>query len=234
MKSFSWIIILGAGLWACSSVNTITVHSDSIRLTDQYESDSTIDLYIKPYKDSLKEEMGVVIAQSETSFSSETGMASIGNWVANAVYSNQTRSINSKEPVMCLLNSGGIRSTLNKGPITVGDMFKLMPFDNEVVWVKMPVQSIQSIENYLTKTGCQPLSNATMKNGKLHINGLKDSDASFWILTSDYLMNGGDKMDFFQQKIEIKSPGKLLRNVLIEEAKQQQILIDDKNIHCSF
>lgn len=229
-----WFIILGAGLWACSSVNTLTIHSSSIRLTGEYESDSTIDLFIKPYKDSLKEEMGVVVAQSETNFSTESGMASVGNWVANAVYSNQIRNTQINEPVMCILNSGGIRSTLNKGPITVGDMFKLMPFDNEVVWVKMPVQSIPTIVKYLTKMGCQPLSNATVENENLRINRLKESDSCFWIITSDYLMNGGDKMDFFQQKIAIKFPGKLLRNLLIEEAKQQQILVDDKNIHCSF
>ena len=229
-----WFIILGAGLWACSSVNRLTVQSNTIRLTGEYESDSTIDLFIKPYKDSLKEEMGVVVAQSETNFSTEPGMASIGNWVANAVYSNQIRNTQINEPVMCILNSGGIRSTLNKGPITVGDIFKLMPFDNEVVWVKMPVQSIPIIERYLLKTGCQPLSNASLNKGILHIKGLKDSDTYFWIITSDYLMNGGDKMDFFQQKTDVKYPGKLLRNLLIEESKHQKILIDDKNVHCSF
>ncbi len=229
-----WFIILGAGLWACSSVNTWSVHGEPIKITTDLGNNSDIDSLIKPYQDSLIVEMSKVIAYSEITFSTDTGTADIGNWVANAVFKNQYHSIKRIEPIFCLLNAGGIRSTLNKGSITVGDIFKLMPFDNEVVWVKMPIFSIPEIETYLQKKGCQPLSNASMFNGKLHINGLIESDSYFWIITSDYLMNGGDKMDFFRQKIDVKYPGKLLRNLLIEEAKNQQTLIEDKNVHCSF
>ena len=36
-----------------------------------------------------------------------------------------------------LINSGGIRRSLNKGIITVGDMWDIMPFDNNLVTMKL-------------------------------------------------------------------------------------------------
>ena len=77
----------------------------------------------------------------------------LNNWVADAVFVNQTRNVRLSEPTFCLLNTGGIRSTLNKGEITKGDIYKLMPFDNELVWVKLPIEMLKDIEDYLMTKG---------------------------------------------------------------------------------
>ena len=89
--------------------------------------------------------------------------------------------------------------TKNKGEITKGDIYKLMPFDNELVWVKLPIEVLKDIEDYLMTKGGEPVSNANMSNSNLAINGIRKETTHFWVITSDYLMNGGDKMDFFKQ-----------------------------------
>lgn len=226
IKLFS-IFIIGAGLWACSSVNTLSVNSSTEKLNASYEANSHIDSLIKPYKDSLSVEMNVVIAEATTDFIVERPGSNLGNWVADAIFVNQTRTVRLSEPVFVLLNTGGLRASLNKGPITTGDIFKLMPFDNELVWVKLPMSVLPDIQAYLLKSGGEPIANAQMAKGILTLNGGKEGATHFWIITSDYLKNGGDKMTFFAKSEDVLLTGKVIRSCLIEEAKLQGVLVED-------
>ncbi|MEN9999579.1 MAG: hypothetical protein RI922_2569 [Bacteroidota bacterium] len=221
------IFFIGAGLWACSSVNTLSVNSTTEKLNASYEANSHIDSLIQPYKDSLSVEMNVVIAQATTDFIVERPGSNLGNWVADAIFVNQTKNVRLSEPVFVLLNTGGLRASLNKGSITVGDIFKLMPFDNELVWVKLPINILPDIQTYLVKSGGEPISNARVENGVLKLNGGNESTTHFWVITSDYLKNGGDKMSFFSKAEDVVLTGKVIRNCLIEEAKSQGVLVED-------
>jgi len=62
------------------------------------------------------------------------------------------------------------------------------------------------------------------------INGNNEKITHFWVLTSDYLMNGGDKMSFFEQRTNAIMNGKLLRNAFIEEVKSQDTLIFNEEV----
>ena len=73
----------------------------------------------------------------------------------------------------------------------------------------------------------QPISGGTFKNGHLTIDMLTSKDSLFWVITSDYLSNGNDGMTFFNSKRKIEYTNKLLRDVLIEEAKYQKNLVFD-------
>lgn len=221
------IFFIGAGLWACSSVNTLSVKSNTEKLTDSYEANSHIDSLIQPYKDSLSVEMNIVIAEATTDFIVERPGSNLGNWVADAIFVNQTRTVRLSDPVLVLLNTGGLRASLNKGPITIGDIFKLMPFDNELVWVKLPMSVLPEIQAYLIKSGGEPIANAQMEKGILTLNGGKEGATHFWVITSDYLKNGGDKMTFFTKAEDVLLTGKVIRNCLIDEAKSQGVLIED-------
>lgn len=221
------IFFIGAGLLACSSVNTLSVNSKTEKLTETYQANGHIDSLIQPYKDSLSVEMNVVIAEATSDFIVERPGSNLGNWVADAIFVNQTRTVRLSDPVFVLLNTGGLRASLNKGPITIGDIFKLMPFDNELVWVKLPMSALPEIQAYLIKSGGEPIANAQLEKGVLKLNGGKEGATHFWVITSDYLKNGGDKMTFFSKAEDIMLTGKVIRNCLIDEAKLQGVLIED-------
>jgi 2',3'-cyclic-nucleotide 2'-phosphodiesterase (5'-nucleotidase family) len=228
------VICIGAGLLACSSVTEVFLKPSIVKLDATYPSNSSIDSIVKPYKDSLAKEMNIVIGNSTQNFFTGRPNGTMNNWFADAVFVNQTYNVRLSEPVMCLFNVGGIRSIFNKGSITVGDVFKVMPFDNELVWVKLPISAIKSIETYLTKSGGEPLANAKLIQGKLQLIGFNSQTKFFWVITSDYLLNGGDKMDFFQQKIEVNYTNKLLRSALLEEVKKQGVLEVDSSARVIF
>jgi 2',3'-cyclic-nucleotide 2'-phosphodiesterase (5'-nucleotidase family) len=224
------VILSGAGLLACSSYHITKVNSAIQSLDSHVHIDQTVDQLISPYRDTLQNEMGNVVATSPLDMVVGRPSSVLGNWVADALFVNQTKAVRLRQPVMCVLNTGGIRSTINKGDITLGDMYRIMPFDNEVVWLELPATSLAEIESYLRKTTGEPIANAFVKNGKLLVNGWSDTTTSFWVITSDYLANGGDKMTFFSKSRAVNRTGKLLRDVLIEEAIQQQSLVADSSI----
>lgn len=228
IKSF-WIILIGAGLVACSSVNTISVTSSQYPISDQFKADNRLDSLISNYRDSLDAEMQVVIGSTGVDLEKGRPNGLLNNWAADAVFDSQLSSFEAGVPVICLLNTGGLRNSLSKGNITIGDVYKLMPFDNLIVWAKMPITSISSIENYIKESGGEPISGAKIIDGKLEFQNSNTPSEYFWVITSDYLLTGGDHMDFFTERIEEQLTNLLLRDAMIEAVKSQgELLINDE------
>jgi 2',3'-cyclic-nucleotide 2'-phosphodiesterase (5'-nucleotidase family) len=221
------IIFAGAGLIACSSRLAINSINNKEPILSEIKADEKLSNVIKPYKDSLDKKMNEVLGQSKTDFIVARPSSNLMNWVADAIFVNQTRNVRLAQPLICLLNTGGIRSSIGKGNVTLGDIYKIMPFENTLVWVELPLSAIPEIETYLKQSGGEPISNCKLINGKLEINGIRENTTHFWIITSDYLMNGGDKMDFFKKKTSVNSTGKLLRDILIEELKNQGTMVEN-------
>lgn len=227
-------LLVGAGLLACSAVNTIYVDSDQIGVTEAYASTNLIDSIVAPYKTEMAAIMDSVIAYSPKDFTKGRPGGSLNNWSADAILYQQIKHQYEGSPVICLLNVGGLRNPISKGNVTVGDIYKLMPFDNEIVWVQMPLSSILDIEQYLKKSGGEPIAGTKIVNGKMIIEGIDKNAKSFWVITSDYLMNGGDKMTFFKKRLSESFPGVLMRDAMLEVAKSQDTLVWNDETRISF
>lgn len=227
---FISLFLIGAGLSACTSHLYIET-APQIKVEKSTQESDVMNDIIQPYREELDEKMNVEIANSNANFIVKRPSSNLMNWMADVVFTNQTKNVKMSKPVFCLLNTGGIRSSIGIGPVYLGDLYKLMPFDNTIIWARLPIKELASIELYLSETGGEPISNITMTNGVIQFNGFdKTETEDFWVITSDYLYNGGDHMDFFQKSIEMVETNKLIRDVVIEEAKIQVQLINDENI----
>ncbi len=222
-KHFIFILV-GAGLVACSSVNTITVQSDTQAVVETSSELNRIDSIVMPYKSELEAEMLEEIAKAEKNFERGRPNGALNNWSTDAVQHFFKSQTEGDIVGFVLLNFGGLRNTINQGSVSLGDIFKVMPFDNEVVFVEMPISTREEIASYLIDRGGEPIGGATIDNGQLNFVGFEDDSETFWIATSDYLMNGGDNMTFFEKKVSVVRPGVLLRDVFIEAAKRQGTL----------
>lgn len=214
-------------LCACSP--KLAVNVEQIKITKEQLADSSLTAFIAPFKQEMDAQMRLKIAESEHDFIVKRPSSNLMNWMADAVFINQTRNVRLSHPAFCLLNTGGIRSSIGKGDVLLNDLFKVMPFDNTIVWAKIPITSLEKISAYLIKSGGEPISNVKMKNGQLLLSGVgeKASVNYFWVITSNYLFNGGDNMNFFQDAVETIETKTLIRDVLIQEAKFQEILLND-------
>ena len=232
MKKIYAIFLVSGLLFGCADVEKITVEGRSVEVNASVDSSAGIDGLIGPYRDSMNAQMDVVIAYASDDFVKGRPHGALNNWSADAIFNYEMRTNVGTEypgPYMCLLNVGGLRNPLSEGDITIGDVYKLMPFDNEVVWVEMPWESSVDIANYLVKRGGEPIAGAELIGDSLIFDGIQEPMETFWVITSDYLMNGGDKMTFFEQKISSSYSGVLMRDVMIEEASLQDTLdFDDE------
>ena len=219
--------ILSASFLSCAPQLQIT--SKPIHIVNNISTDSDLLNFIRPYSDEMDIQMNIKIAESKNNFIVARPGSNLMNWMADAVFSHQTKNKRLSQPTFCLLNTGGIRSSIGKGEVKLKDIYKVMPFDNTIVWVKLPVATLDKISAYLNKSGGEPISNIQMRAGKLIFNTSVETDF-FWVITSNYLYQGGDHMDFFQESIEVIETKTLIRDALVEEAKLQEVLINDTTI----
>jgi len=218
-------LFIGAGLTACSSVNTISVTSDAISVTDEYQKVNGVDSIIAPYRTTLEKEMLEVIAVAHNDFTKARPNGALNNWSADAILNSVDKSIFGNKPYFCLLNVGGLRSPLSEGDILLGDVYKLMPFDNEIVIVELPMSALDKIATYLMASGGEPISNAVLDYNHIDFKTGAEDINSFFVVTSDYLMNGGDNMTFFQDQLSVIHTNILMRDAMIDQVKKQKVLI---------
>jgi 2',3'-cyclic-nucleotide 2'-phosphodiesterase (5'-nucleotidase family) len=231
---FGIVSVLIFILCACASTDTISVHPEMIAVKADSIPSNELSFIIGPYRDSLKGEMNRVVGYAPMNMMASRPSSTLMNWVADAVFADQTRTVRLSTPTFCLLNKGGIRSTINKGEITFGDVFKLMPFDNQIVWVQLPIECLADIESFIRATGGEPIANARVEKGKLVVNGMREGVTHFWVITSDYLMNGGDKAAFFSKRTEVNQTGRLVRDALMSEIELVGTISADTTVRISF
>jgi len=215
---------------ACRSSSYFKTNRSSNSISAALTNQDQVDSLIKPYKTNLDAEMNEVLVVSAEEFPKERGKpeTKLGNLVADLslTVANKLYKPSDKESIdFCLLNFGGLRTSLPKGEITRGKIFELMPFENELVVVTISKENYYSFLKYIYQSGGQPISGnvSIKKEGDDIIMDFIDKFKNrsteldkFKILTSDYLANGGDKMNFFLDPLNTEAIGIKLRDAIIQ------------------
>ena len=225
MKFLLKIFFLSAliSLYACSKKTSVSNITESHIIINNTKIDSSVYKAISPYKKAHDEQMYSVIAQSEAALVKADVESTLGNFFCDAVI-YETKKILGKDSNMvdvAIFNKGGLRNSLPKGNITIGNVFELMPFDNELVLLKLSGAQFKDMCYKIVDKGGIPVGGMrlTMKGSTptdITINGKPfDETKDYWVVTSDYLANGGDSYNFFKNAKERKTMNMLLRNVII-------------------
>jgi 2',3'-cyclic-nucleotide 2'-phosphodiesterase (5'-nucleotidase family) len=210
-------------LFSCSKKTSVRNISESHIIVNRDKIDSSIYMVMTPYKKTHDEQMYAVIARSEDALVKGDIESTLGNFFCDAVI-YETKKILGKDSAMldvAIFNKGGLRNSLPKGNITIGNVFELMPFDNEVVLLKLSGAQFKDMCYKIVEKGGIPIGGMrlTMKGNTptdISINGKPfDETKDYWVVTSDYLANGGDSYNFFKNAQERKIMNVLLRNMII-------------------
>lgn len=186
------------------------------------KNDSIANLSLLPYKAGLDKEMKTIIAQSDSSLTRDGFESSLGNFVLMAT----EEFININKPEIagnCVLfiNRGGLRNNLPMGEITKGNIFEVMPFDNEIVILTLSGQKLkESIDGMLKENkliSFNLLMDVKDKQAEKIIvySSLIDLNKSYKVVTTDYLAMGGDNCHFFGKPISYETTGVKLRDAII-------------------
>jgi 2',3'-cyclic-nucleotide 2'-phosphodiesterase (5'-nucleotidase family) len=214
-------------LLSCSGSTKIrSVQTASIEFNSQNSTvDSSTYKLIAPYKNEMDKIMNEVLVISDSALTKGLPESSLGNFVSDAVLkkTNDFYKPSDHQPAdICLLNNGGLRAQLPKGPITRGNAFELMPFENSIVILTISGNKMQQLIQSLINFNGAPFAGAMItakgkKIGDVKINGNAfDVNRNYKVVTSDYLAAGGDKYDFFKDPIAIDTLNYKLRDAIID------------------
>ncbi len=184
--------------------------------------DSTIYNIIQPYQNEIEEQMNETLVYTKNDLTKGRPQSTIGNFVTDLC-------LNYCDANICVFNNGGLRTTIDKGDITRGKIFELMPFENELVILELNKTDFIGLLNYISLRGGEPFSGLNIKIDKNN-NIIEhswpvnfDNNETVKVLTSDYLANGGDKMSFFKGKKQHKI-GLKLRDAIIDYCEKKDTI----------
>jgi 2',3'-cyclic-nucleotide 2'-phosphodiesterase (5'-nucleotidase family) len=186
------------------------------------EVDSSIYYTILPYKIELDAQMNTVLCYSSKDMRKSKPESLLGNWTSD-VCLQMAQELYSDDIDLSFFNTGGLRSPLPQGDITKRDLFKLMPFENELVVLELNKVEMLDLKSYFNITEGQPIAFA---------DNFTLNDTLFLVLTTDYLANGGDKMKFFKDKTQHKV-GVKMRDALINYCTRQDTIssnLDERHL----
>ena len=232
---FSTLILL---FFSCHQTKT-NKEANYLRISidNSLKPNPSIEDFLQPYKKHLDASMAEILCYSENACTkTEDALnTALGNMMADAVFEMTAPILKKRQNEtldLVLLNHGGIRAALPKGPIKTENAFRIMPFENQVVVVQMKGPAILEMIDYLKiARRAHPISGMTLhitKKGilkKLLIQGKPlNLNNVYNVATSDYLLNGGDRMDFFKKNNAIYDIDYKIRNILIDYFKAKDTL----------
>lgn len=214
------VLILPVFLFAC--------RSHYIKQEQKFEhyslKDKTVSVQINDtitrFKKKVDAETARVIAYSSEEITKDGSETTLGNFVCDALKYAAEKEFKNDTVDIIIVNRGGLRANLPKGEIRVQNIFELMPFENEMVQVKIHGAALFSFLALLPDKK-HPFSGLTVKIknkeivsayiGKMEI----DSAKVYTLITSDYLANGGDNFTFLQNRISLKNFNIKIRDAII-------------------
>ena len=181
---------------------------------------------VNKYYDQIKEKFAEVVGETSVDLKRRYQRESnIGNLVCDTMRKETNADI-------AFLNSGGIRTDIPKGKITLEQVFTLLPFDNNLVTMNLTGTQILEILEY----------NAKMEQGFLQASGIKIrydvsepvgsrvkeasigdkpliKEKTYIVTTIDFLAAGGDAFATFKKGGNI-SYGISLRDLFVSYLKK--------------
>ncbi|MGB9844026.1 5'-nucleotidase C-terminal domain-containing protein [Thermodesulfovibrio yellowstonii] len=207
-----------------------------VPITDAIKENADIKAMITPYEDKLKKEMDVVIGEALVDLDGERANVrsketNLGNLVTDFM-----REISKTD--IAITNGGGIRASIKKGPVKVGDVYNVLPFDNVIVKLELTGKDIlDALENGFSQVeagaGRFPqVSGLVVKVNKKNppmkrvvevlINGKPlDLNKIYTVATNDFMANGGDGYTAFKNaKSSLWPTGNWMRDDFVEYVKK--------------
>lgn len=223
MKNIIWLFLISFLFSSCSKQIFLTeVKPRSIRIDKTSQSvDPSISEMITPYKVRLDSTMNRVVAYVETELIKAKPNSAMGNWFADAMLDKALEIDKSVD--FAVQNYGGLRiPSIAAGPVTVGKLYELMPFDNTLFILELQGSVIQQLLDRISDYGGWPISRdisfvAEYGQAKeVLVKGTSlNKDQIYKIALPDYVAQGGDNCHFL---IDAKSvdTGILIRDLIIQ------------------
>ena len=226
-------------LYSCGEQqpNLQKIDAKQIVIDSSLATTESIETLVKPYRERIDQVLDSTLAYAPYPISKTDGElnTTAGNLMADIVLSEANPIFKSRTGHtidLVLLNHGGIRSLISKGNVSSRTAFEVMPFENSIVVAELKGSSILKLASYLRDSGrphpiagLQLILDAKNEIQSISIQGKPlQEDKIYYVATSNYLVNGGDSMVFFEDALNITNTDYLIRNAMIDYFKKTDTL----------
>lgn len=227
--SYITALLLAASAVGCQQkvwqTQTPNLEQTDVAIDSTITADPEAEAMIAPYRTQVSSKMNEVIGTAATELRKGDYESPLGNFVVDLMLEQTNKMVDT--PVdMAQTTNGGLRVPIPAGPVNVGNVFELMPFENEVVILTLDGSTTKELFDFAAKTGISPIANATytVKDGAatdVKIGGKPlDLSRNYTIITSDYIAGGGDNMAMFKKALKTEKVGVMMRDMIINHIKE--------------
>lgn len=238
----SYLLLLGAAIgFSGASCSRYFAPAGQAAYTELQVDSTTADdpdyvrLYT-PYKKQLEAEMNRVVGNTAVNLTKPSNAPEtlMGNFFADVLLAEARERVPDAE--FSFGTKGGLRIELHQGPITIGNLFELMPFENEIVVLELTGENVLELAQFIAATGGQPVAGI-----RLEIDGGNATNVriggkpvipqhTYKLVTYDYLANGGDHTLGLADPVRRTDLGIKVREALISYVSKEAEAGKDINV----
>lgn len=225
---FLFLTLCLCGCHTSVQVGSVETSAIAVNASSDSISDSVYIAYLASYKEAVEREMAVVIGSAADEMYVASPECPMLNWATEALWA-RAKEVYPNKVDMAVMNMGGMRCEWHKGPITQGNVFELMPFDNQLVVLTLKGEDILALCQSFATYGAQGVAGLRMTavDGQLAdvtIGGKPiDVNALYTVATSDYLSGGTDHMEALKNHVDCWNSGLLVRDLYVQSVKADTI-----------
>lgn len=196
---------------------------------------------IDPFKADMDSQMNKVIAQLDVELLKQRPQGTMGNWVVDMMHDELMEAYGMSLD-FSVQNYGGLRvQSVAAGPLTIGQVYEVMPFDNKISILKVDGKMVQQFLDHIAADGGWPLSytisyeieDKSAAHIMIHGESL-DLDRIYTIAVPDYVANGGSDCQFLRgsprEDMDVYIRDVYLGHIISETAKglTQSAVLDQR------
>lgn len=192
-------------------------------------------------------EIGAIVARSQSEISPVKNVP-LGRTVADLFHDRYQVSVlgqwssdvlrEAAKADIAFQNGGGLRTSIPAGPITMGNLYEVMPFDNTMVTMDLTGEQVLQVLNHgingkagtvqfsglkLTVDSNRPYGSQLVEV-RLSDGRVLDVTGTYRIVTNDFMAAGGDEYTMLKQGSNISDTFVPLRDVLADAVKKNGTL----------
>ena len=241
-----FITVLNAAACRQQGVHLHEIATSQVRIDSTLGEADSLDAYIAPFRNRINEVLSTPLCYAPETLSKTDGTrnTSMGNLMADILLQQADKMLRMRENIpvdVAVMNHGGIRASISKGPVSERTAYEVMPFENGLVVVAMRGHAVKTMVEFLRKaTVPHPVSGMKIRlDAEGNLESLRiqgnplDPGKLYYVATSDYLIGGGDGMTFFQEHEALYKTGYKIRNAMVDYFKEIDTLrsrVDDRFI----
>lgn len=200
-----------------------------VRMDSTYDAklDPGLVKYLERHKARLDKKMSEVIGHCDITMNVESPQSPLSDLLTDMLLKDGPSAINQEACDLSILNFGGIRTNLQAGDVTIGDIFKISPFDNYLVIATLKGSELKKAVSRFRLDALKAASagmDVSYKNNvpyRIQIQGkdLQD-DAVYRLITLNFIADGGDNILTGINYENLEYSMLIFRDFLIDEVKK--------------